>query len=379
MDALRRIGLPQQYLDVITAIYKDLRFFVRDAWGESDLRPQAEGLRQGDPLACFLLLILMTVIMLDTRKAFEAICTEKNFSAAAHYMERVFGFHDIEFADDTNFVHTHLLSLRTLTTCYLKEALIYGFRVNNDPETGKCYVLALNPDLPQVVIRDLNGQTFPVVDEAVTLGMTYGLAFGTASIIFRMRISKMQNAMDQYRLVWQSDLSVKAKTEKMNALVWNKGRWSLHLFPLLPALQQKIDAAQARYLRRILKLPAAYISRISHKEVRRRCGTYRFSTFIFRAQLRWLGNILREPATDPLRRVLFAPNSPLNPHRPPSLNPNRPTRQRVGRPQTDWAKFLLLQIFRLSRTDRATVTTLAQDRSRYHLFVERLCSLFDRI
>ena len=122
---------------------QDLKFFVRDAWGESDLRPQAEGLRQGDPLACFLLLILMTVIMLDTRKAFEAICTKKNFSAAAHYMERVFGFHDIEFADDTHFVHTHLLSLRTLTTCYLKEARIYGFRVNNDPETGKCYVLAL--------------------------------------------------------------------------------------------------------------------------------------------------------------------------------------------------------------------------------------------
>ena len=119
------------------------------------------------------------------------------------------------------------------------EARIYGFRVNNDPETGKCYVLALNPDLPQIVIRDLNGQAFPVVDEAVTLGMTYGLAFGTASIIFRMRISKMQNAMDQYRLVWQSDLSVKAKTEKMNALVWNKGRWSLHLFPLLPALQHE--------------------------------------------------------------------------------------------------------------------------------------------
>ena len=170
-----------------------------------------------------------------------------------------------------------------------------------------------------------------------------------------MRISKMQNAMDQYRLVWQSDLSVKAKTEKMNALVWNKGRWSLHLFPLLPALQQKIDAAQARYLRRILKLPAAYISRISHKEKVRRKSTpsftYCFSTFIFRGQLRWLGHILRKPATDPLRRVLFAPNSPLNPHRPPSLNPNRPARQRVGRPQTDRAQFLLLQIYRLSRTD----------------------------
>ena len=94
----------------------------------------------------------MTIIMLDTLTAFEAICTQQYFSGAAHYMERVFGFHDIEFADDTNFVHTHLLSLRTLTTCYLKEARIYGFRVNNDPETGKCSVLALNPDLPQIAI-----------------------------------------------------------------------------------------------------------------------------------------------------------------------------------------------------------------------------------
>ena len=90
--------------------------------------------------------------MLDTRAAFDAICTQQNYSGAAHYMERVFGFHDIEFADDTNFVHTHLLSLRTLTTCYLKESCIHRFRVNNDPETGKCCVVALNLDLPHVVI-----------------------------------------------------------------------------------------------------------------------------------------------------------------------------------------------------------------------------------
>ena len=151
------------------------------------------------------------------------------------------------------------------------------------------------------------------------------------------------------------------------------------MFPLLPALHQKIDAAQARCLRRILKLPAAYISRISHQEVRRRCGTYRFSTFIFRAQLRWLGHILRKPATDPLRQILFEPNSPVNPRRPPSLNPNRFARLRVGRPPIDWAQFLLLQVYRLPRTDRRTVATVAQDRRRYQLFVERLCSLFDRI
>ena len=146
---------------------------------------------------------------------------------------------------------------------------------------------------------------------------------------------------------------------------------------LLPT-PPKIDAARARYLRRLLKLPAAYIRRISHKEVRRRCGTYRFSAFIFRALLRWLGRILQKPATDPLRRILCEPNSPPNPRRPPSLNPNRPARKRVGRQQTNWAQFLLLQIHRLSRTDRRTVATLAQDRCRYQLFVERLCSMSTR-
>ena len=80
-------------------------------------------------------------------------------------------------------------------------------------------MITLNPDLPKVGIRDLTGCAVLVVDEAVTLGMTYGLAFGTVSMIFRVRISKIQEAMDQYRLFWQFDLSVKAKTEKMNAVV----------------------------------------------------------------------------------------------------------------------------------------------------------------
>ena len=62
-------------------------------------------------------------------------------------------------------------------------------------------MIALNQDLPHAVIRDLNGRAFPVVDEAVILGMTYALAFGAASIIFRVRISKMQEAMNQFRLV----------------------------------------------------------------------------------------------------------------------------------------------------------------------------------
>ena len=54
--------------------------------------------------------------------------------------------------------------------------------------------------------------------------------------------------------MWQSKLSVAEKTTKMNALVWNKGRWSLHLFPFSKSNRRLVDSAQARYLRRILNI-----------------------------------------------------------------------------------------------------------------------------
>jgi len=340
MNAFERFGLPQHYIDVMMCLYKDLKFVVRDAWGLSEEHSQAEGIRQGDPLSCFLLLILMTVIMLDARKSFFETCEARGFGAMARYMERVFGFQDVEFADDSNLVNCHLMSLRVLTTCYLREARYYGFEANNAPVEGKCYLIALNPDVPNLTVKDLDGRVFPVVPEAKTLGMYYGRGFLTAATIFRERISSMHKAMNQYKLVWQSSITLREKTTKMNALVWNRGRWSLHLFPLSKTNRRLIDAAQARFLRRLTKIPAAFISRVSHAQVRRRCETLRFSTFIFRAQLRWLGHILRKPRTDPLKKILFEPLSNFRPFRPVSPTPNIPTKRKVGRPHPDWAQTL---------------------------------------
>ena len=176
--------------------------------------------------------------------------------------------------------------------------------------------------------------------------------------------------------MWQSKLSVAEKTTKMNALVWNKGRWSLHLFPLSKSNRRLIDSAKVRFLRRILKISAAYISRVSHVRVCQRCNTYIFSTFSFRAQLRWLGHILRKLENAPLRKVPFEPNS-LYPPRPRSLTFRRARRKR-GRPHADWAGTLFSEIYNLTREDRNSVAAIALDLRRFQAFVERLCSLFDR-
>ena len=143
--------------------------------------------------------------------------------------------------------------------------------------------------------------------EPKTLGI--GRVFLTDPSIFRERITAMQQAMDQYQLVWQSHLRLREKFLNINALVWTIGQWSIHLLPLSQNNRRFIDAAQARCLRRLTKILAACFSRISHERVRRRSMTLRFSTFIFRAQLRWLGHMLRKPRSDPLEKILFEPRS----------------------------------------------------------------------
>ena len=209
--------------------------------------------------------------------------------------------------------------------------------------------------------------------------MYYGRAFSTASSIFRERISVMHRAMHQYALVWQSSISLREKVQKLNALIWNKGRWSLHLFPLSLTNRRLVDAAQARFLRRLTKIPAAYYSRVSHARVRQRYFSKpRFSTFIFRAQLRWLGHILRKPRSDPLFRILFEPRTNYRPIRPISPYPNRPIKKKKGRPHLNWAEHLFTEIYRLSHTDRIALAQIAQDRRQYQILVERLCIMFDR-
>ena len=80
-----------------------MNFFVSDKWDKSEEKNQAEGLRQGDPLSCFLLIILMTVIMFDTREQYLAACNRGGMSSAQRETVQIFGFEDVEYADDSNF------------------------------------------------------------------------------------------------------------------------------------------------------------------------------------------------------------------------------------------------------------------------------------
>ena len=65
-------------------------------------------MRQGDPLSCFLLLLLMTTIMYDSKKQYEEECRVRGLDASRRATVDIFGFEDVEFADDSNFIQMSL-------------------------------------------------------------------------------------------------------------------------------------------------------------------------------------------------------------------------------------------------------------------------------
>ena len=125
-------------------------------------------------------------------------------------------------------------------------------------------------------------------------------------------------------------------------------------------------------LRRIAKIPAPFISRISHARVRKRCKVLPFSSQVLKAQLRLLGHILRREENDPLRLICFEPNTELRPRLSGTS-----WKKRRGRPRSDWAQVLISILCTFTQKNRNDLLILIQNKRSYHQCVERLCSQLD--
>ena len=122
-------------------------------------------------------------------------------------------------------------------------------------------------------------------------------------------------------------------------------------------------------LRRIAGVLHPYFSRVSNAAIRQRCNATRFSIQILRSQLRWLGHILRREPTDPLRLVVFEPNTALLPR---LTGTGR--KEVVGRPRIDWAQTLIEIFCNFARCSRDDLLNIVLDKQSIHTLVERLCS-----
>ena len=205
-------------------------------------------------------------------------------------------------------------------------------------------------------MKDIHGNQVKCVPFERTLGFDLGPLVLPHGVV-RSRGNALLTSMNQYKLVWQSDLSVKKKIERYLSLVVSKAIWGLHLLAILPSDFRRLEYLHTRCLRRILDKRAAYVSRISNAAIFRLAKVETLECQIRRRQLKLLGHDLRKDASDADRLCCFQPNTPLQPCVPPGC------RRRVGRPRLVWAETILPVCERSWNLSRIQILQLAQNRT----------------
>ena len=105
-DAMRRFGIPSAFIDMISAIYSDRRFLVKDAGLTSSWYKQEYGICQGCPLSPFLFVILMTTLLHDSKASF----VEEH----GQMPSSPFGVDELVYADDTLLVGVNARLIQSL-------------------------------------------------------------------------------------------------------------------------------------------------------------------------------------------------------------------------------------------------------------------------
>ena len=128
-------------------------------------------------------------------------------------------------------------------------------------------------------------------------------------------------------------MSLCDKLKFFNAFVLSKLRYGLATVWLVTAQRRRLDGFVARCLRRVLRIPASFVSRISNAAVLARAGVTLFSQQVLRHQLSLLRKVALAEPGDPLRKDTFI-GSTLIPQIGCFI-------RRVGRPRQDWTTQLL--------------------------------------
>ena len=105
--------------------------------------------------------------------------------------------------------------------------------------------------------------------------------------------------------------------------------YGLHHSWLTVSMRNKLDSWQARTLRRVLRIKASMISRVSNKEVLRRARCTPLSHLVKSRRLEYLGHVLRRTPHETIASVCFDSSWKVR---------TPPTARRRGRPLDNWAR-----------------------------------------
>ena len=315
LTSLRRFGLPEYVLDIISSIYSDRKFFVQDCGVQSSQKAQHSGICQGCPLSPFLFGIIMTTLMTD---AYKLLSPE---ALQAHEQGDLY---DLLYADDT--------LVLGCTACHVEELAVAI------SQAGSNYGLILHWRKIQALsicantqLRRPDGSVIEDKGNMLYLGGLLTSVSGSQSELSR-GLGLAGAAFKALRRLWNhSSVSKEAKLKYFQCFVLSALTYGLSTLAFTQAQKRRMDGFHARCLRRILRIPAAFISRISNRSVFEQAQAAPLSQLLLDQPFRLFGRVLRADIGDPLRKNTLTERND---------NFFNSYVRRRGRPQMNWVDFI---------------------------------------
>ena len=207
---------------------------------------------------------------------------------------------------------------------------------------GKVYGLSLNWDKTEVMpvggeaIKGPDGKHIGSRQAITYLGGVIA-ANGSINSELNRRLGMAKGDFDALNRVWKhANLGLKKKLDIFSACVISRLLYSLHTAWLRKAELRKIDAFQAKCLRKILGIQHAFYSHVRNETVLQEADRSKLSTIIRRQQLLLLGRVAQLPPGDVMRTCIFHGGT---------FEPRMPNgRRQRGRPRQIW----LAEVYQLA-------------------------------
>ena len=179
-------------------------------------------------------------------------------------------------------------------------------------------------------------------------------ASGSTSSSVGRRIGEAKSSFSSLCEVWKhANISKFRKIQIYEACVISKLSFSLECECLRQADKARLNAFHCKCLRRILKVPPSWISRVSNTTVLEMAKTSHLSDKLLHNQLSLFGKIAMSPNDSLMRKLTFHPNS---------LQPVALYR-RQGRPRLSWQSVLYAHARTIMSTDQLNSLLLHEGRS----------------
>ena len=234
---------------------------------------------------------------------------------------------DVLYTDDTLLVLRHPSNVQAILNKIVSEGARYGLEMNWD-KTVQMQVSTCG-----AVTRPC-GAAIKCVREAVYLG---GLITcdGRATREISRRLGESSRTFDQLQQVWKhAAITTRRKIEIYKYCVVAKLLYSLDSLWLVQVDRRRLDAFHCRCLRRMLRIPHAYYSRVSNHDVLARAMEGKLSDALLKCQVRRYCQIQSLAAGSLVKRVV------CNDHGAPIAWASRRCR---GRSRQRWAS----EVFKL--------------------------------